>query len=230
MGKSSVEGNIKILEKRFGFEFKNRDLIKTALTHSSAGLGISNERLEFLGDAVLQLVVSRHLYTKFPIFDEGELTKLRAKVVNKNTLAQVALRCDIDGLLLLGGSLRKMDDEPNMSILADAYEAIIGAIYLDLGVKIVGKFIKLTLLKELGSIELGRDFKSELQERVIKKFKCYPKYNLLRAEGPEHAKKFWVEVRVKGKRFGIGEGLSRKEAEKEAARRSLHNWEVREAQ
>lgn len=221
------EIDIEVLENRFGFNFKNRELIETALTHSSAGLSISNERLEFLGDAVLQLVVSRHLYTKCPGFNEGELTKLRAKVVNKKTLAQVALRCDIDTLLILGESLRKAGRTPNLSILADAYEALIGAIYLDLGMKVVRKFIKLTLLKELSNIELDVDFKSELQEKVVRKFKCYPKYSLLKIEGPEHAKKFWVEVRVNGRRFGTGTGLSRKEAEKEAAQKALHNWRAR---
>lgn len=218
------EPNIDLLETRFGFKFKNKNLIRTALTHSSAGLGISNERLEFLGDAVLQLVVSRYLYVRAPALDEGELTKLRARFVNKNTLAQVALRCHVNDLLILGDSLKKPGKTPNPSILADAYEALIGAIYLDLGMKVVGKFIRLTLLKELSNIKLDRDFKSELQEKVIKKFKSYPRYNLLRVEGPEHAKKFWVEVRVNGRRFGTGKGLSRKEAEKQAAKEALLNW------
>ncbi len=224
------ETNIEVLEKRFGLSFKNRNLVKTALTHSSAELGISNERLEFLGDAVLQLVVSRHLYTKSPAFDEGELTKLRARVVNRRTLAQVALRCGINKLLILGESLRKVGGAPNPSILANGYEALIGAIYLDLGMRAAGKFIKLTLLKELDSIRLDRDSKSELQEKAVKRFKCYPKYNLLRIEGPEHAKKFWVEVSVGRRAFGTGEGLSRKDAEKEAARKALGNWGARKAQ
>lgn len=224
------ETNIEILEKRFGFYFKDRDLIEAAFTHSSAGLGISNERLEFLGDAVLQLVVSRYLYDMCPDFSEGELTKLRARVVNKKTLAQVAVRCDINKLLILGESLKRTEKIPNPSILADAYEALIGAIYLDLGIKMAGKFIRLTLLKELGNIKVDRDFKSELQEEVVKRFKTYPRYSLLRVEGPEHERKFWVEVRVNGKRFGTGKGLSRKEAEKEAAKKALVNWRVRDSQ
>jgi ribonuclease-3 len=216
--------DIEALEERFGLTFRDKELIEAALIHSSAELGVSNERLEFLGDAVLQLVVSRHLYTQFPSFDEGELTKLRARVVNKKTLAQVALRSHIDGLLVLGESLKKAEKAPNPSILADAYEAVIGAIYLDRGMSVVKKFIRLTLLKELGNIQVDRDFKSELQEEAIKRFKCYPEYNLLRIEGPEHAKKFWVEVKVGGRRFGSGKGLSRKEAEKAAAKRALRNW------
>jgi ribonuclease-3 len=223
------ESSIAVLERRFGRSFKNRSLIEEALTHSSAASGVSNERLEFLGDAVLQLTVSRHLYKKFPTHSEGKLTKLRAKVVNKKTLAQVALRCGMDELLIVGDSLKKSEDSPNDSILADAYEALIGAVYLDLGMKSVSRFVRVTLLEELENIKLSRDFKSELQEKVVKAFKCYPSYKLIKAKGPEHAKRFWVEVRVKGRRFGVGQGLTIKEAEKEAAMRSLRNWGKREA-
>jgi ribonuclease-3 len=223
------ESGIAVLEKKLGRSFKNRTLIEEALTHSSAASGMSNERLEFLGDAVLQLTVSRHLFRKFSAHSEGQLTKMRAKVVNKKTLAQVALRCGIDELLVVGDSLKKGDDSPNDSILADAYEALIGAIYLDLGMKSVSRFVKVTLLEELENIKLTRDFKSELQEKVVKAYKCYPSYKLVKAEGPEHAKKFWVEVRVKGRRFGVGQGLTIKEAEKEAAMRSLRNWGIRES-
>nr|KXH70655.1 MAG: hypothetical protein AM324_01000 [Candidatus Thorarchaeota archaeon SMTZ1-83] len=222
------EIEIEVVEKRFGLKFRNRELVETALTHSSAGLATSNERLEFLGDAVLQLVVSRYLYTKWPAFNEGELTKLRAKVVRKKTLAQVALRFDINKMLILGESLKKVGKAPNPSILADAYEALIGAIYIDLGMKAAKRFINLTLLKELSRITLDIDSKSELQEKVVKRFKCYPKYNLLKIEGPEHKKKFWVDVTVDGRRVGTGTGLSRKEAEKEAAQEALLNWRARE--
>lgn len=216
--------NIDVLEERFGIRFKNRELIKIALTHSSAGLGISNERLEFLGDSVLQLVVSRHLYRRAPSLDEGELTKLRARFVNKNTLAQVALRAHLDDLLTLGDSLKKPGEAPQLSILADAYEALIGAIYLDRGMKMAQRFVRFTLLREVSNIKFERDFKSELQEKVIKTFRCYPNYRLLKADGPQHAKRFRVEVKVNGRGFGIGEGRSRKEAEKEAAKKALLSW------
>ncbi len=209
---------LKNAEKRIGVHFSDPELLNIALLHSSAQSEESNERLEFLGDAVLSLIVTDYLYTRYPFKTEGELTKLRSKLVNTGILFEVAKLLKIDECLILGKAEKKMEGK---TILSDAYEALIGAIYLDSGLEGAQKFIHRTLLDRLDDLELGEDYKSELQEKVVRKFKEYPHYRLLSEKGPQHNKLFEVQVLIRGKRYGLGTGRSKKDAEQKAAKVAL---------
>ncbi|MCX6704203.1 MAG: ribonuclease III [Candidatus Woesebacteria bacterium] len=209
-------------------EFKNGGLLDMALTHRSwvnehKGERSSNERLEFLGDAILEFVASKEIYNQFPDKEEGYLTVLRANLVNTAALARVAKRLDLGPELFLSKGEVDGGGRTNTSLLADTVEAIIGAIFIDRGIVAAEKFIKANLLSEVAkkANEPLKDAKSQLQELVQSKGFPAPKYQVTEESGPDHDKKFVIEAIVKGETWGTGTGKSKGEAEQEAARQVL---------
>lgn len=211
------------LESVIGYKFKDKSLLSQAITHSSyanemhLGKLNDNERLEFLGDAVLEIVSSRFLYLNYPEFTEGDLTKLRASLVCEPTLAYCTKEIELGKYLLLAKGEDKTGGRTRKSILSDALEAIIGAIYLDGGIDEASKFIKRFILTDIENKKLFYDCKTNLQEVVQAKHDGNVLYELVSEEGPQHDKVFSVNVLYHDKVIGKGKGHSKKEAEQEAA-------------
>lgn len=216
------------LQNILGVHFKNQELLRTALTHRSwlnehPEYPLQhNERLEFLGDAVLEVVVSEHLYRNFNI-PEGEMTGIRAAIVNANSLSKIANNFNLKNYLFLSKGEAKGDERAQKTILANALEAIIGAIYLDGGIKGARDFIKryiLVLLPEILNKGI-KDPKSLFQEIAQENFAITPAYKVLEKWGPEHKKRFLVGVYLGKDLLAKGEGFSKQEAEEEAAKKAL---------
>lgn len=208
--------------------FKSQDLLEQALTHKSwvnehKGVRESNERLEFLGDAILEFVITENIYKTFPEEQEGYLTALRANLVNTQNLASLALRLGVGKELFLSKGEEDGGGRENSSLLADTVEAVIGALYLDQGLETVKTFIKQNLVTEIPDkvSQPLKDAKSRLQEYVQAKGIPAPKYKVLEESGPDHEKRFVVEVQVGGENWGIGEGKSKNQAEQAAAEKAL---------
>lgn len=214
-----------------GHQFHDPELLRRALTHRSfysenrATSSGHFERLEFLGDAVLDLVLSETLMKAYPQVDEGTLSKWRASLVNETTLADVARQIDLGPHLLLGRSESSQRSELRPRLISSAFEAVLGALYLDAGLEVARDFIERqfsSLIEKLDmKNEFAADFKTRLQEWSQKHFRCVPEYRLVSSEGPDHARKFTYEVFVNEQRLGIGSGNSRKSAEQDAAREAL---------
>lgn len=209
-------------------DFKDKNLFDLALTHRSwvnehKGERTSNERLEFLGDAVLEFIISKELYTDFSDKEEGYLTALRANLVNTVSLGEVAQKLDLGVHIFLSKGEEDSGGRTNTSLLADTVEAIIGAIFMDRGLEASESFIKENLLFDIQSRakEPLKDAKSMFQELVQSKSLPAPKYQVIEESGPDHSKKFVVEVLVEGKPWGKGEGKSKSLAEQEAAHSAL---------
>ncbi|SRR5258708_4504584 len=205
-------------------KFKNKKLFEQSLTHRSwvnenPGIRSSNERLEFLGDAVLELVVTDYLYNKLPEKPEGYLTALRANIVNTTNLAKLARKIELGKNIFLSKGERITKGDGNNSLLADTVEAIIGAIYIDGGIDKARKFIQDNLLTDLHEKikEPLKDPKSRLQEKSQAAKLPAPRYRVVKMAGPDHSKEFTVEVMVEGKVLGTGVGKSKSEAEQKAA-------------
>jgi ribonuclease-3 len=223
------------LQNRLGHAFTRADLLTTALTHRSFYFeNKSNcpghfERLEFLGDAVLDLVLSEYLMHNFPDVEEGTLSKWRASLVNEAALSEIAKEWNLGKYLFLGRSEETQRENARPRLLASALEAIIAAVYLDGGLEAARALIVRELddrVQKLDAeIEYVSDFKTRLQEWSQKRFHTTPEYRLLQSDGPEHAKRFLFEVLVDGKILGQGEGGSRKSAEQAAARAALQTIE-----
>lgn len=204
--------------------FSNKDLFDQALTHRSwvnehKGVRSSNERMEFLGDAILEFIVSNEIYSMFPEKEEGYLTALRANLVNTVALAQIANNLELGPKLYLSKGEEDGGGRTNDSLLADTVEAIIGATFIDRGITAAEEFIKENILiyaKERASQPL-KDYKSRLQEFVQSKGFQAPKYQVVEESGPDHDKKFVIEVLVNGETWGKGEGKSKSTAEQDAA-------------
>lgn len=217
------------MEEGLSHSFHRPALLIEALTHPSftnenPQVRESNQRLEFLGDAVVGLVISQYLYELFPDWPEGELTKLRAAVVCEPTLAKRSRAMGVGPWLRLGRGESATGGRERDSILADAFEALAGAIYLDAGPEGAQRFVLRELEPEVASARAGRyrlDYKTRLQEHLQRHSPEYPTYRLLSEEGPDHQKRFLVEVIHKEKKMGQGWGRSKKEAEQEAAREAL---------
>jgi ribonuclease-3 len=210
------------------YSFKNKDLFDQALTHRSwlnehKGARESNERLEFLGDAILEYIVSKDIYDRFPNREEGYLTSLRANLVNTVSLANLAKRLGLGLLLFLSKGEEESGGRDNESLLADTLEAVIGAIFIDSGIRAAQDFIEKYLLNDIEARAQSplKDAKSRLQEYVQSKGYSAPKYRVLSASGPDHNKKFSVEVAINGEAWGRGEGKSKNTAQQEAARQAL---------
>lgn len=215
--------------------FKDPALLRQALVHTSylnenPGIDVgSNERLEFLGDAALGVVVAQELYREYPDVDEGKLTELRAHLVRRDTLARAAARIDLGEYLLLGRGEDAAGGRKRPTNMARAYEALVGAIFLDGGLTKVRTFVKKTLKMEISGLRSGgmpHDPKSRLQEVVQSRWQTTPTYKLLKTEGPDHARRFTVQVNVNGRALGRGEGRSKQMAEKEAAQVALDSIAV----
>lgn len=210
-------------------DFKNQKLFLQAFTHRSylneaKEKMESNERLEFLGDSILSFVVSDFLYKKYPHFPEGTLTNLRSRLVNTKTLAQVAKELDFGSLLRLSKGEEESKGRQNQSLLADSFEAFIGALFLDQGIQKVSVFLATILLikaDEFVEKKSFKDAKSLLQEYVQAKKQNSPLYKVLSEEGPPHAKVFTVGVYVQNKLIAKGKGNSKQEAEKQSAELAL---------
>jgi len=222
---------LKKFEEIIKYNFKNIDVLEKSLTHSSYSnedkfyTKVNNERLEFLGDAVLSIVVSRFIFEQFPEYPEGELTKLRSQVVCEDTLSLVASNLNVGNFLLLGKGEETSGGRERKSILADAVEAIIAAIYIDGGYKEAEKFVLDNLAKYIQLAVKGKiisDYKSYLQEYYQSKNQvCKIRYVVTKEEGPDHEKMFHVNVLVNKVPVGTGAGKSKKIAEQDAAKNAL---------
>ena len=230
------DGNHKALEARLGHEFRDRELLERALTHSSlphemGGSVRSNELLEFLGDAVLDLAISHALFQRFPDSDEGTLSKLRASLVNKNSLASIASSLGLAKELRLGKSEESTGGRSKPSILADVYEAVVAAVYLDAGMDKAQAMVLAhfgTILEDVDARAAGSvDYKTRLQEICQARFQTVPDYRLAAVTGPDHARRFEAEVWIDGRAMGRGSGRSKKEAHQQAAKAALESPDIR---
>ncbi len=221
------------VQRKLNYVFREPSLIHEALTHrsflqtdSSAGFS-HNERLEFLGDAVLGLVVSETMTHMFPDFSEGELSRVKARLISRPTLATASKRLDLGSFLRLGRGEEVTQGREKHSLLANALEAVIGAMYIDGGLSVAKEFIHLALGPEFSGLRdsmpssLVVDWKSRLQEWAYKHFATRPRYVLVGESGPDHQKTFEMTVTIQGKTWGKGQGHTKKEAEQHAAEQAL---------
>lgn len=227
--------NFEQLQDRLGYRFGDRGILLQAMTHTSYGHEFlqekpialrDNERLEFLGDAILDVIVSDILLETFPTSSEGQLSKMRAAVVNEKTLAQVAQSLALPTCIRLGKGEAQTGGNLKPSITSSAFEALIAAIYIDGGYNAVYPVVRhlfAPLFSDTRDLMTFYDFKTQLQEVVQARFKVTPTYHLVQATGPDHAKVFEVEVRMSGKRLGSASGQSKKEAEQNAARVAIES-------
>jgi ribonuclease-3 len=216
--------NYSKLQKAIGYTFKEQKLLEEALTHKSSKKTFNNERLEFLGDAVLGLGVAEYLYSKFTNAKEGELSKIRASIVNEAGLSMIAKMLDIGSVLSLSAAEEKNGGRQKASILADAFEAILGAIYLESGLEIAKKVALEQIEKVFPIIDfdtLFKDYKTTLQEITQAKFGVTPEYLLVSSSGPDHQKEFEMCVNINGKRYAEASGKNKKDAEQSCAKLAI---------
>ena len=212
------------LEERLGYKFKDDHIVQVALTHRSVQGMFNNERLEFLGDAVMDLVVGEYLFHKFKSTKEGNLSKLRAALVNEESFAKIARAILVDKFIFLSNSEDNNNGRKKDSILSDAFEALIGAVYLESGFENVQK-IAINLLEKtypkINLQEIVKDYKTMLQEITQAKMGEIPTYKLIYQKGPDHAKEFKIGVFIDEKEYGCGVGKSKKQAQQIAAQNTL---------
>lgn len=215
--------NIQNLENKIGYVFNDKELLMQALTHSSyvndrkMDKNLCNERLEFLGDAILEMTSSEFLYSEYPEKDEGELTKLRASLVSETPLAAVAGEIGLGEYLYLGHGEERTGGRTRYSVTSDAVEAVIGAIYLDGGIEPARAFVRKYILNDIENKKLFHDSKTVLQEIVQKYHRGTLTYRLVKEEGPDHDKKYGMNALIDEKIIGYGEGRTKKAAEQQAA-------------
>ncbi|MBI5449702.1 ribonuclease III [Candidatus Gottesmanbacteria bacterium] len=217
------------LLKTIKISFKNVDLLHQAFYHRSylneaKHIHESNERLEFLGDAVLSFLTSEFLYTKYPEYPEGTLTNIRSSLVKTTSLSRIAQDLELGTLLFLSHGEEDSGGRTNTSLLADAFEALLGAIYIDQGIVAAKQFLSVFLFPHAAEIvekKMYVDYKSLLQEIIQEESRISPTYQVIKSEGPDHAKTFWMEAVAASRSLGTGSGRSKQEAEQEAARNSL---------
>lgn len=221
--------DLSILEENINYSFRNKELLKKALTHTSYANEHhveSNEKLEFLGDSILEFISSKYIYNNFSFLKEGEMTKVRADVVCEKSLYKVALKHNFSDFLYLGKSQLMTKESARPAILADSVEAVIAAIYFDSGLEEAEKFIVENLKDEISiaSKNVGmKDYKTVLQEKLQVHGDVDIKYTILEEKGPDHDKTFVAQVSCNGKKLAIGEGKNKKTAEMNAAHRALDN-------
>lgn len=223
---ADVPMDVHDLQQRLGVEFRDARNLRAAFVHESYvheyPLESSNERLEFLGDAVLGLATSEMLYESFPHLPEGELTRMKAMIVSRVSLAGHARQLRLGEALLLSRGGEASGERERNSLLADVFEAVVGALFLDSGWEAVRAFIRSRFLGLLAELpQTDSNFKSLLQQQTQKHFKSLPIYRVVREKGPPHSKTFSVEVHFRGEILGRGSGRSKKEAQQEAAREAL---------
>lgn len=217
------------LEKNTGVTFTDKELLRNAFYHRSylneaRHIKHSNERLEFLGDAVLSFLTSNFLYKEYPEFPEGTLTNIRSGLVKTKSLADVAVTLQLGELLMLSHGEEDSGGRRNISLLADCFEAFLGAMFLDQGIETAKVFLEKYLFPNAHEIVETKsyiDFKSLLQEIIQQESRISPTYRVARSEGPDHAKTFWIEVVVGDKVLGTGSGKSKQEGEQAAASSAL---------
>lgn len=219
-------------EDHIEYYFNSPTTLCKALTHRSYlnsngdDVPCSNERLEFLGDSVLELVVNEYLFEQYPEHQEGELTKMKSLLVSRGVLAEQAKRLNLGRFLLMSDAERDSGGSYRASILADGFEAVIGALYLDGGMLGARNFVNENLLVDVNYIlgsQIHVNYKSLLQENIQERMKTYPRYRIISETGPDHRKVFTVEVTVKGDRLGEGKGTNKKRAEQAAAKNALEH-------
>ncbi len=221
--------NLEKLENSIGYTFKNKQLLENALTHTSYAYEkhiASNEKLEFLGDSILEFISSKYLYNNFPKLSEGEMTKVRATIVCEESLYKIAKKHNFSDFLFLGKSELACHKEARPAIMADSVEAVIAAIYFDAGLEEAERFIIENLKEEavLASKNVGqKDYKTVLQEKLQVNGDVHIKYEIIKEEGPDHNKKFTARVSCNNKILATGEGKTKKNAEMEAARKALNS-------
>jgi len=217
------------LQKEIGVTFKNQELLKQAFFHRSylneaKEIKNSNERLEFLGDAILSFLTSRFLYENYPDYPEGILTNIRSALVKTTMLSKIAKSLKLGELLFLSHGEEASGGRTNQSLLADVFEALLGAMFLDQGIDVCKTYLDKQLFTKSTQIVESRayiDFKSYLQEIIQQDSKSSPVYVVIKSEGPDHARTFWIEARAGDKLLGKGSGKSKQEAEQAAALSAL---------
>ena len=222
------------LEENINYKFKNSLLLKEALIHSSYSKKnrteiLNNQRLEFLGDSVLELIVNEYIFHQLPLLSEGEMTKIKSVIVSKSTLAKWANRIFLGEYIVLGKGEDLTGGRKKSSILSGGLEALLGAIYLDGGIRKSKKFILFFLKNELAQIMKKNDienYKSLLQEISQREMKCLPRYELVKENGPDHKKRFCFKVKLKDESYGTGLGDNKKEAEQKAAKNALKKLKI----
>ena len=221
--------DLKDLEQKIGYKFKNKELLKTALTHTSYAYennAESNEKLEFLGDSILEFISSKYLFNNYKNLKEGEMTKVRAAVVCEESLHKVALKHNFSDFLYLGKSESLNKANLSKAILADSIEAIIAAIYLDSGLNKVEEFIIKNLEEpiKIASNNVGtKDYKTVLQEKLQEHGNVHIKYYIIKESGPDHNKQFESKIECNGRVLGTGKGKTKKASEMMAAKKALEN-------
>jgi ribonuclease-3 len=217
-------GDLSILENKLGYRFKDRTLLKTALTHKSSKQPYNNERLEFLGDAVLDLIVGEYLYHKFPNVSEGELSKLRASLVNEKGFEQLARLINLGEYIYLSLAEENNNGRQKPSILSNAFEALIGAVYLESGLEKATEVSLKLLEKAYPKIDLAtvfKDYKTTLQEITQAHMGVTPQYIVTGSSGPDHKKEFVIMVKINDREVAQAKGKSKKEAQQEAAKQAI---------
>ena len=221
--------NLEILENNIKYKFKDKSLLKNALTHTSYAYEhnvASNEKLEFLGDSILEFISSKYIFKNYPNLKEGEMTKVRAQVVCEQSLYKIAKMHNFSDFLNLGKSEKLSGGKERPAILADSVEAVIAAMYIDGGLKVAEKFIIENLKNEieLATKHVGqKDYKTVLQEKLQIHGDVKIEYILLNESGPDHDKRFEMEVRCNGKKLAVGTGKSKKLAQMDAAHNAIES-------
>ncbi len=219
-----MENNYRELEKRLGYEFENKQLLIEALTHKSYKKPYNNERLEFLGDAVLDLIVGEFLFHKFPKSDEGVLSKIRASLVNESGFATLARAIDLGRYIYLSPAEENNQGRSKPSLLSNAFEAVIGAIYLEAGLEKARSIVVGLLDETYPRIDLDtlcKDYKTALQELTQATHGVTPDYEMIGSSGPDHRKEFEVAVKLQGQTVATARGRSKKAAQQKAAQIAL---------
>jgi ribonuclease-3 len=216
--------DLQTLQQQLGYHFQNKELLIEALTHKSYKQPYNNERLEFLGDAVLDLIVGEYLYKKFRDFDEGKLSKMRASLVNEGGFTRLANHLNLGEYIYLSNAEENNSGRTKSSLLSNAFEALMGAIYLESGLQKVQE-ITVHLLEnvhdDISLDSLFKDYKTSLQELTQAHYGITPEYQLIAAHGPDHKKEFEVAVLIDGRRYAAAQGKSKKQAQQEAAKIAL---------
>ncbi len=216
--------NYQEIEKNLGYTFKNKQLIIEALTHKSYKKPYNNERLEFLGDAVLDLIVGEFLFNKFPSSDEGVLSKIRASLVNESGFATLAKQINLGQSIYLSPAEENNKGREKPSLLSNAFEAVIGAIYLEAGLEKSREIVVKLLDKTYPKIDLDtlcKDYKTSLQELTQAEYGITPKYELIGSSGPDHKKEFEIAVKLNEQILSTAKGKSKKSAQQKAAKIAL---------
>lgn len=231
----TVEQRIGLAEKRLGLRFKKREILRQALTHRSfsaeAGTRVMNEKLEFLGDAVLSVIITEHILRRHPELREGDLAKLRANLVKEAMLAKVARRIGLGDTILMGKGAELTGGRERASILGDTLEAVIGALFLDRGITATKAFVLGTMKAEIAEQAAAAHYgdpKTRLQEYLVARYATVPQYRVLEEYGPVHDRTFVVEVAIDRRNLACAEGKSKKKAQLAAAAMALEALEARE--